>query len=756
MTRSSGLGLRAQWWGILILTSLLVTGLAFDRTMMRLDNLVYDYMLRLDRPEAVDPIMLVAIDEESLRRIGRWPWPRGIHAELIDGLASAKPRAIAYDILFTEDGEERQDRELGLALAAARPIFLPLSMTVPGSGGAAFDVTLPIAPLRDAASGIGFANLKPDADGIVRSAPATLSADRRWPHLMELVRQSVAPGTATANGPQLIPFAGRAGYWPTVSAASVIAGEVPAELLRDKIILVGATAPGLASQYPVPVGGVMSGLQVEANLLHGLMGDRMIRQASGVAYLIFSLLALLGLMIALGPLHRIPALISFSLTALAVLVVSAGAFSFFRLWLPPGAALAGLLIAYPLWGWRQLAVAQRFMQAELQRFEQEPPLLPNMAPSSAASGAVASTIALLRSTIARNREMHHFVAARLDQLPDATLITNLDGEVVLGNAAAKRLFPDVAIGQGLAASLLLARFQQGGKRMALPFPPGAEAPASIEAVLDDGRCFSIKTAEQTALQGNRIGWIIRFVDISEAKAAQRQREDIVHLLTHDMRSPQASILAVLETSDPLEIKPEASARIRHYAERTLGLADGFVQLARAENLDYMLEEIDLSDMLMDAIDDLWPQSKAKAISITTFGEKERLLVTGERSLITRALVNVIGNAVKFSPAHSEVSCTLAQESRSDGSVWARCAISDSGPGLAQEHQHKIFERFHRGPTGIGPTVDGVGLGLSFVHTVMVRHGGEVRCDSEFGQGATFTLRLPIAPMHDRVKTFEAG
>ncbi len=755
MTRSGGLGLRAQWWGILILTSLLVTGLTFDRTMMRLDNLVYDHLLRLDRPKTADPILLVTIDEESLRRVGRWPWPRSVHADLVESLARAKPRAIAYDILFTEAGDESQDRQLGLALAAARPVFLPLSMTVPGSGGAAFDVTLPIAPLRDVVSGIGFANLKADADGIVRSAPATWSADGRWPHLMELVRRAVAPGTSAADGPQLIPFAGRAGYWPTVSAASVIAGEVPAELLRDKIILVGATASGLASQYPVPVGGVMSGLQVEANLLHGLMEGRMIQQASGAAYLAFSLLALLGLMIALGPLHRIPAVVSFALTALGVLAVSAGAFSLFRIWLPPGAALAGLLIAYPLWGWRQLAVAQRFMQGELQRFEQEPPLLPNMKQSSAASGAVASTIALLRSTIAKHREMRHFVAARLDQLPDATLITNLDGEVVLGNAAAKQLFPDVTIGHGLAASAILARFQQGGKRMALPFPPTAEAPANIEAFLDDGRCFSIKTAEQTALQGNRIGWIIRFVDISEAKAAQRQREDIVHLLTHDMRSPQASILAVLETADPLEIKPEASARIRHYAERTLGLADGFVQLARAENLDYMLEEIDLGDMLMDAIDDLWPQSKAKAISITTSGEKERLLVTGERSLITRALVNVIGNAVKFSPPDSEVSCTLARESRSDGSVWARCAISDRGAGLAQEHQHKIFERFHRGPTGIGPTVDGVGLGLSFVHTVMVRHGGEVRCDSEFGQGATFTLRLPMAPMHG-TKTVEAG
>ena len=755
MKRRHGLGLKAQWWVITVLTSLLVTGLAFDRTMTRLDNLVYDYLLRLDRPKAEGPILLVAIDEGSLRRIGRWPWRRAVHADLVERLGRAKPRVIAYDVLFTEAGEESQDRQLAHALAQARPIFLPMSMTAPGSGGVAFDATLPIPRLRDAATGVGFANLNTDADGLVRSAAPTLSPDGRWRHIMDLVRHAVAPDGAPGHGAQLISFAGKPGHWPTVSAASVLAGEVPVELLRDKIILVGATAPGLASQYPVPVGGVMSGLEVEANLLHGLLGGRMIRQTGIAACLALALLPLLGLMIALGPLHRIPALASFALSVGVVLAISACALAVFRMWLPPGAALAGLLIAYPLWGWRQLAVAQRFMQSELQRFEQEPALLPQTAQPNRQGGAVASTIALLRSAIAKNREMRHFVAARLDQLPDATLITDLDGRVVLASAAAKRLFPDVAFDDGLDASPLVARFQQSGRAAFMSFPPSQDAPSSVEASMDDGRFFSVRMAEQTSVQGDRLGWVIRFVDNSEAKAAQRQREDIVHLLTHDMRSPQASILAVLETADTSEIELEASARIRYYAERTLGLADGFVQLARAENLDYVLEEIDLGDMLMDAVDDLWPQSKSKSIDIRTDGEKERLLVIGERSLITRALVNVIGNAVKYSQSGTVVSCTLARESGSDGSAWARCAISDQGPGLAPEHQQKIFERFHRGPTGLGPKVDGVGLGLSFVHTVMVRHGGEVHCDSETGQGTTFTLLLPIAPAFGRSMGLEA-
>lgn len=749
MKRWKGLGLKAQWWLVALLASLLVTSMTFDHTSMRIDNLVYDLFLRLDGPKEESAILLVVIDENSLRRVGRWPWRRATHAALVERLADAKPRAIAYDVLFTEPGDESQDAKLGKAIAAARPLFLPMSMSVPGSASAPFDALLPIPPLRKAASGMGYTNLDIGADGVVRAAALTISAEGQWLHLMELVRRSGAPRSVPDQRARMIPYAGEAGYWPAVSAASILQGEVPSELLRGKIILVGATAPGLGSQYPVPVGGVMSGLEIQANLLHGLLGNRMIGQASVAACLALALLPLWGLMIALGPLHRLPALASFGVSVAVVFAISAAALMLFRSWLPPSTALAGLLIAYPLWGWRQLAVAQRFMRSELERFEQDPAILSRATQPRVPRGAIASTIALLRSAIARNREMRHFVTDRLDQLPDATLITDLGGHVVLANAAAKRLFGDVALDGKPCATLLPRRFQGNG-REAASFPPEHGGPASFEAKMDDGRFFSIRMAEQTSTQGERLGWVIRFVDISEAKAAQRQREDIVHLLTHDMRSPQASILAILETANSEQIGAEASARIRHYAERTLGLADGFVQLARAENLEYVLEEVDLRDMLMDAIDDLWPQSKVKYIDIKTFGEGERLLIAAERSLLTRVLGNVIGNAIKYSGAGTTICCTLGRESNGEGSSWARCAIADQGPGLAPEQRQKIFERFHRGPMGLGPKVDGVGLGLSFVHTVLMRHGGEIRCESVEGGGSTFTLFLPLAPTDELV------
>jgi signal transduction histidine kinase len=120
-----------------------------------------------------------------------------------------------------------------------------------------------------------------------------------------------------------------------------------------------------------------------------------------------------------------------------------------------------------------------------------------------------------------------------------------------------------------------------------------------------------------------------------------------------------------------------------------------------------------------------------------------MLVLGERSLLTRALVNVIGNAIKYSPDGTRITCTLTREVRADGSTWGLCAIADQGCGMDADLRSRMFERFARGPVGLGPKTSGAGLGLSFVHTVMVRHHGVIGCETEPGQGTTFTLALPI-------------
>lgn len=751
MTASpSAFRLRFDWWLVALLSTALIVFLIGDRTAARIDNLIYDNLLRIGERAPAADILLVTIDNRSLREIGPWPWPRERHAELLRAIGKGRPRAIIDDILFTEPGPPEGDRLLGEAIAQSNvPTFVPLLLSAPGTNGAAFDVIEPIAPVRQAAAGIGHANLTFDADGLVRRiALSAGDARRRWPHMIALAYQSVhGPSDATSlptRGTAMIAYAGPPGHFPAISAASVLRGEVPPQFLHNRLVLIGATGDGLGDQYPTPLAGpsgVMPGVEILANLLDSMLSDRLIRPVEGVPLYIAALLPLWALLFAfrrLSPRRTILLLVGL----LALIFGTTTGLMLFGIWMPPATAMIGLAIVYPLWGWRRLAAVSAYMVGELERLRDEPELLPFDKTKLTATDIVGRQTQLLGDAIKRTRDLRRFVSDRLHQMPDAMLVTDGDGTIMLANEEAEKLLASLTAGMATGNNIatLLGHFQPTDGSVPV-FPP-ALADGATEVTTADGRSFDLRFALQRASDGQPVGWIARIVDISEAKAALRRQEDVRQLLTHDMRSPQASIIAVIEHSSAEQIHSEVGRRIKGYAERTLALADSFVQLARAESHQYVLEDVDLADVLIDAVDDLWPQSSARDMPVIIDGERHDLFLSGERSLLTRVFINLVGNAIKYSPDGGTIRCHLSQRDTTDGRI-AICAISDQGIGIAPEQLATLFEPFRRVSGGRAAQIDGIGLGLAFVRAVITRHGGTVYGASRLGEGSTFTVELPL-------------
>jgi CHASE2 domain-containing sensor protein/signal transduction histidine kinase len=741
-------GLDREWWLVALLSTLAILFLAYDQTAARLDRMAYDLLLRLERHAPHPDILLVTIDDDSLHEIGPWPWPRETHARLIGAIARGGAQAIGYDVLFLEP--RYGDDALARAMRAAPPLFLPVAFERSGTNGMPPDVLLPVPALADAAKEMGHANLTVDEDGLIRHAYLfEEQRERRWPHLMKLM-DVVASGKRrspeTVGG--LIAFAGSAGSFPTIKAASVLRGELPPELLQGRLVLVGATAQGLGDLHSTPF-KLMSGLEVHANILDNLLSRRLIVESDFPAR---ALMALTPLWLVLFSFRRLRPrslmLVSAAVAALTMMA-SIGLLLIGEYWLSPITALLGLLLVYPLWGWRRLASVSAYMLAELERLRSEPDALRDAKTLPPVRGdPITRQTMLLNDAVARLRTMRLFVHDSLDQLLDAIFVVDDSGLLLLANRAAAALMaelvpqhdakvPLTALLDRLAPASILDR--EGSH----PNDPVMLVGQPRQLLAVDGRCFEACATRRESVDEQSSGWIVTLSDVTARWQAERQREMMMRFFTHDMRAPQVSILATLATDGGKDISGTISDRIAGYARRTLDLADGFVQLARAEALQYRLEAVNVSDILLDALDELWPQLVAAQMMVETRGEEQSLIVMAERSLLTRALINLIDNAIKYAGSGFRLQCVLERRV-CDGTWTALCSISDNGPGISPEQCARLFDPFQRGRhDGRSVHENGAGLGLSFVHTVVTRHDGLVRCDSTEGQGTTFTISLPL-------------
>ncbi|PZU50587.1 MAG: histidine kinase [Sphingomonas sp.] len=757
----------AEWWAVLIMATIAILAISFVAPPVRADNLFYDFVLRLNPPRPSQRVLIVAIDNPSLAEIGHWPWKRDVHARLIDQLGAAGAAAVGFDVLLPEATDRQADQALGDAIRRNGHVIVASYIEVPGPNGAPALRVMPVAPVAEAARGIGHVTTRPDRDGVVRGIDMlTDGSGTRDLHLSEgvaaLVQGDFARLTAPKPAPEapvyapsrnLIPFAGPSGSYPQLSYVDVLNGRVPADLLRNRIILVGWTAAGMGDRFSTPMSGTletMAGVELHANYVDSLLADRMIRPVPPWAWLLYSLTPVWLLMLSLlflGP--RINLWLGVGI-GFGIFLITLVGLALFRVWLPPAMAMIAIGLIYPLWGWRRLDLASRYMVAELRELRAEQDVLPRSR-EPVQGDPVEKQIMLMHEAIRDVRDLRQFIAQSLDSLPDAAVVTDLDGKVLIANDAAdllfSRLVPGTLLGQPLAE--LFRGFDTDPRlpdRRAIELLAAMRArtipeDGGYETRLADGTSLEIRLAFFTDAQGRPLGWIARFADITQLRASERQREDALRLLTHDMRAPQASILAVLE-SEGAKVPPELARRLERYAHQTLSLADDFVHLARAESGRFVVETFNLSDALLDAVDDLWPLADAKRIRIVSDVPEDDAMVTGDRALLTRAITNLIGNAIKYSDERTRVQARVRLTANT-----AVCEIQDEGRGIAAEDVGKLFEPFQRLAPPEGATAaasaPGAGLGLAFVKAVVERHRGRVTVSSVEGRGSTFGFELPL-------------
>ncbi len=765
-----------QWLLTVILTALVVIALALTGASARLDNLIYDSAIRFTGAPPDPDIAIIAIDEASVQDIGRWPWPRTVHADLLERLNRAGARAVTLDILLTEAGDPANDQRLAQVAAASATLLLPMQLIYPGLDGRAFDVMPPYPAIGDTLdpSRTGHVNVELDADGVLRrlalceSDGANKGEDAPIPHIaisMAIAGKAVLPPSASLTAKRncedrpLVPFRGRDEFI-VMSYKDVLSGQIDDQFLRGKWVLIGATAAGLGDQYPAGGGsGPQPGVIAVASLLDTVLHDRFIVPVEGGMLAAISLLPLFAFMVGVWwwkpqTVVRVVTLLGLLTLFIAIALLAAG------YWLAPGPALAGLAIAYPLWGWRRLQATSDFLGQELMTVESEIDSLPGIERGGFRNDLVGEQSSRLALAIGRLSDLRRFVTNSMQGLPDPMLVADKGRTIRLANEAARRLFPAEPVGSDLVEFMLFLARDADRPALAEWIDHAYASPALAADLLQfqsmEGQSFvvratSLAIADLADAAAPQSGIIIYLADITELAEAQKERDSVYQLLSHDMRAPQSSILALVERPDPRIQPPELRSRIAALARRTLQLADNFVDMARMRSTIFAPEDLLLADLVIEAADGLHPLASRRNIRIDVQDESNAGFVLGEGQSLYRAITNVIDNAIRYSPDNGTITIQITRavsvNPAHDHDLLVD--ICDSGPGIDPDMLERLFERFATsaasGPVGRG---GGIGLGLNYVATVMQRHEGSASAANNPKGGSCFTLRLPMLPDED--------
>jgi two-component system phosphate regulon sensor histidine kinase PhoR len=326
--------------------------------------------------------------------------------------------------------------------------------------------------------------------------------------------------------------------------------------------------------------------------------------------------------------------------------------------------------------------------------------------------------------------------ALIEGLSEAAIIID-GGRVVAENAAARDLLgPSI---RGAALREVVSH------------------PAAL-AALENG-AQSTDDVELTGLGGSRRHWLmrsaalpggaslIRFVDRSEARAAEQMRVDFVANASHELRTPLSTLIGYTETlreqgADIDDATRERFLSVVHEeARRMQRVVEDLISLSRieAEKFTAPTEAIDLAPLIEQAASSAARMASERGSKIVEEVDAALPPIAADRSQVLQLLDNLIANALRYGEAGTPVVVSAKAEG-----PMVHLSVADQGEGIAPEHVARVTERFYRVDTSRSRSLGGTGLGLSIVKHIVERHRGRLSIDSKLGLGTTIHVLLPVA------------
>jgi signal transduction histidine kinase len=309
--------------------------------------------------------------------------------------------------------------------------------------------------------------------------------------------------------------------------------------------------------------------------------------------------------------------------------------------------------------------------------------------------------------------------------------------------------PEMRVGRWRLAALLGA----------LLTVPAARVIADADHKMVGAWVVGVLQAAIAVLVVARMGMILRSVDRirfrlaeqnEELVQADRLKDEFIALVSHDLRTPLTSIIGYVELAldedgmEPLDVERRRYIEVvARSSDRLLRLVDDLLLAARLQSGRFMLnvDETDLESVAADALDEMHARAERKGVSLFLACDGP-VRVGGDRRRLLQLLDNLIGNAVKFTPEGGRIELRIERTL-----AGAAIEVCDTGVGIGEGEEDRIFDRFYRSPRAVADHVPGTGLGLFIARAIAEHHGGKLVARRREEGGSIFRLELLLEAPH---------
>lgn len=337
----------------------------------------------------------------------------------------------------------------------------------------------------------------------------------------------------------------------------------------------------------------------------------------------------------------------------------------------------------------------------------------------------------------------------LENLNDAAIAIDKSGKVVIFNAAASGVFKilrEDAVGKKIWDVIPFSEFN---KLLLDTAKSPSTRPVEKIIILNQNRPFQIKVMQARQAEHKTSGAVVILRDLSEYSAIEKAFNEYVANISHELKTPLTAIKGYVETllDESYFSEPEISKKflqiINDETNRMTRLIVSMLERSKpaAQRHKVHSSAVSVSEVLEEALTVLRPLAEQKNIELAIRVSPQLPPAAAEKDRLKQILINLVDNAVKYTSIKKNGLVTV--EARDEGHNM-KISVSDSGIGIAPQHQDKIFERFYRVAEGPSSQLGGTGLGLSITKELVEEMNGTIEFVSTEGKGSKFTVILPLA------------